>query len=235
MILLSTLSIHSDQGICSIKMGVYDQFKRFCTDIKISGELTQNVTQRYKRITKTLNADFWQSSSDTLHSLYVGSYGRDTDIHVSDIDMLFEMPGHYFLQYNNYQGNGQSALLQRVKSSIEKTYPTSYIRADGQVIVVNFSSSIRFEVLPCFSTVSGNKFLYPDTNGGGSWKVTDPRPEIAAIQQANNSWNKNLKNLCRMCRSWKENCNVKISGILIDTFAFNFLKRPFNREVQQRL
>jgi Second Messenger Oligonucleotide or Dinucleotide Synthetase domain len=48
----------------------------------------------------------------------------------SDLDMLFQLP------YSVYQ---QSALLQAVKTSIEKTYSTASIRADGQVILVPFN------------------------------------------------------------------------------------------------
>ncbi|WP_231554732.1 hypothetical protein [Planococcus sp. PAMC 21323] len=39
----------------------------------------------------------------------------------------------------------------------------------------------------------------------------------------NKTTNKNLKRLCRMARSWKAECSVPISGILIDTLAYRFL------------
>lgn len=39
----------------------------------------------------------------------------------------------------------------------------------------------------------------------------------------NKDTNKNLKRLCRMARAWKGNCNVSMSGILIDTLAYKFI------------
>jgi hypothetical protein len=171
-----------------------------------------------------LNIDYYSSYSETLHSLYVGSYGRGTAIHVSDIDMLFILPVSVYYQYNSYIGNGQSALLQAVKNAICKTYSTSYLGADGQVIKLNFADGISFEIVPCFVNTDGS-FTFPDSNNGGSWKTTNPKPEIAELNAANANWNKNLKRLCRMARAWKDEWNVPIGGLLIDTFAYNFLKK----------
>lgn len=182
-----------------------------------------DISYRYKRITKQLNKDFWGSESDTLHSLYVGSYGRGTEIHTSDIDVLMQLPYETYLQYNNHQGNGQSALLQAVKTSIEKTYKPTYMRADGQVIKLDFTDGINFEIVPAFENNDGS-FTYPDTNYNGSWKITDPKSEMNEMTRVNNNWNYNLKKLCRMARAWKETWAVPIGGLLIDTLAYNFLK-----------
>lgn len=126
-------------------------------------------------------------------------------------------------QYNKYQGNGQSALLQEDKTSIEKTYK-SYKRADGQVVKVDFTDGVSFEIVPGFINKDGKSYTYPDTNSGGSWKKTNPRAEIDEFNSKNNEWNKNFKRLCRMARSWKHYWDVPIGGLLIDTLAYNFLK-----------
>jgi len=118
-------------------MGLSDWFSSFCSNLTVKDEAT--ISSRYKSITKRLNTDFWNTESDTSHSLYVGSYGRNTAIQgFSDLDMIFQLPYSVYEQYNKYIGNGQSALLQAVKTSIEKTYSTTSIRGDGQVIVVPF-------------------------------------------------------------------------------------------------
>jgi hypothetical protein len=57
------------------------------------------ISYRYKRITQWLNTDFW----DTTYAVYQ--------------------------QYNRHVGNGQSALLQAVKASIENTYAMTSIKA----------------------------------------------------------------------------------------------------------
>jgi len=204
-------------------MSISSKFENFCKNILISDTNISNIKYRYERITQQLNKDFWGIDSKFSHSLYVGSYGRDTDIHVSDIDMLFVLPYSVYEQYNKYTGNKQSALLQAVRNSIQKTYDKTFIKADGQVIGVNFTDGICFEIVPTF-TNNDNSFTFPDSNNGGSWKTTNPKPEIKAINEKNQEWNKNLKRLCRMIRVWKDVHNVPMGGLLIDTFAHNFLK-----------
>ena len=188
-------------------MGLADWFKGFCSNIQIKDGGT--ISTRYKAITRRLNTDFWSTTSDTSHSLYVGSYGRNTAIAgFSDLDMVFELPSHLYYQYDKHSGNGQSALLQAVRASMQRTYSSSSIGGDGQVVVVNFKDGITFEVVPVFSNNAG-AYTFPDSNGGGSWKTTNPRPEIAAIQTRNRLCNGNLILLCRMMRAWKRKGLIK--------------------------
>jgi hypothetical protein len=137
--------------------------------------------------------------------------------------MIFQLPYSVYEQYNNYSGNGQSALLNAVKTSIEKTYSTTSIRADGQVILVPFNDGLTFEVVPAFIN-KDDSFTYPDSNNGGRWRTTNPKPEIEAIRSRNAVCNGNLILLCRMMRSWKNKWNVPIGGLLIDTLAYQFIE-----------
>ena len=203
------------------KMGLADWFRTFCSNIQVQDGGT--ISTRYKNITRRLNTDFWDTTSDTSHSLYVGSYGRNTAIEgFSDLDMIFRLPDAVYKQYDEYKGNGQSALLQAVKKSIEKTYSTTSIRADGQVILVPFTDGITFEVVPAFSNTD-DSYTYPDANDGGRWRVTDPKPEIEAIRTRNNNCNYNLVRLCRMMRAWKGKWYVPMGGLLVDTLAYQFI------------
>ncbi|MGB4595612.1 MAG: hypothetical protein WBI14_06865 [Anaerolineaceae bacterium] len=203
-------------------MGLAEWFSTFCANIQVQDGGT--ITTRYKNITRRLNSDYWTTTSDTAHSLYVGSYGRNTAIQgISDLDMIFQLPYSVYEQYNNYSGNGQSALLNAVKTSIEKTYSTTSIRADGQVILVPFNDGITFEVVPAFIN-KDDSFTYPDSNNGGRWRTTNPKPEIEAIRSRNAVCNGNLILLCRMMRSWKNKWNVPIGGLLIDTLAYQFIE-----------
>lgn len=209
-------------------MGLADWFSGFCSNLTIQDGGT--ISTRYKAITRRLNTDFWSTVSDTSHSLYVGSYGRNTSIRgFSDLDMVFELPAAIYHQYNAHSGNGQSALLQAVRTSMQKTYSTSSIGGDGQVVVVSFQDSITFEVVPVFNNQSGS-YTYPDSNSGGSWKTTNPKPEIQAIKNRNILCNKNLVPLCRMMRAWKRKWEVPIGGLLIDTLAYQFIENYEHRD-----
>jgi len=181
-------------------------------------------------ITQRLNLDFWSIYSEISHSLYVGSYGRNTAINgVSDIDMVFELPANVFEKYNAYISNGQSALLQAVRSSLLKTYPNSRVGGDGQVVAIDFADGITFEIVPVFTNDDGS-YIFPDSNDGGKWRTTNPRAEIQAIRERNSNCNENLYRLCRMMRSWKSQWDVPIGGLLIDTFAHQFIGNWSNRD-----
>ena len=210
-------------------MSVADWFSSFHTALAITN--ADSISTRYKRITRRLNTDYWDTDSETAHSLYVGSYGRDTAIDsISDLDMAFWLPYLVYEQYDKHAGNGQSALLQAVRASIQKTYPTTELGADGQVCSIVFTDGITFEILPCFANKDGRSFTYADSNGGGSWKVTDPRAEIAAIKTRNDACNGNLKRLARMMRSWKKEWSVPMGGILIDTLSYQFIETWEHRD-----
>lgn len=203
-------------------MSVTDWFTTFCSNILISSADLAKISSRYHQITKRINLDYYGSSSDIAHSLYVGSFGRDTEIYTSDIDVLVQLPYETYIKFNGYSSNGQSALLQEVKRVLEKTYSVSNLKGDGQIISLPFTDGINFEVLPAFIN-KGDSYTFPNSNNGGSWKTTDPKKEIAAINEMNNKCNRNLKRLCRMARAWRDKNNASISGILIDIFAYDFI------------
>lgn len=205
-------------------ISVSNDFSSFCSNLRLSDTVVSNIKMRYRTITKRINQDFWNNDSDTTHSLYVGSYGRGTCIYTSDVDIVVELPWSYYTKYNDYSGNGQSALLQAVKCSLQKTYSSSSVSADGQVVDIVFSDGVKFEVVPAFRYSDGVGYCYPDTNNGGSWKSMNPKAEIDAFNLRNILSNKNLKRLCRMIRAWNSKHLVLMSGILIDTIAYRFIQ-----------
>ena len=204
-------------------MNVADVFRTFDTTLKVSLAARTLIASRHNRIAKILNRDFRGESDGTGHTLYVGSYGRGTATEgVSDIDMLMILPYSVQQKYDSYVYNGQSALLQAVRSSLLSTYPNTTIKGDGQIVQVNFSDGMTFEILPCFDNYDGS-YDYPDSNNGGSWKKTYPKAEIDTFTEMNRNCNDNLYPLCRMARTWKYNCGVPLKSCLLDLFAYRFL------------
>ena len=194
-------------------------------------EIRDAVSARYHRITRAVNSEFWNSQSDTLHSLYVGSYGRGTAIDTSDVDMLVILPQNVYEQHDSLKGNGQSRLLQAVKGAIQSAYPRSNIRADGQVVVIDFADGIKFEVVPAFEKeyvypYYKKEFIYPDTNNGGNWKSTNPKSEQDAMNEKNGTSNGLLKDTCRHIRRIHNEkfSSYNLSGILIDSFVYHAIQ-----------
>lgn len=195
---------------------------------KISAEQRSDISYRYKRITKAINREFWDSESETEHSFYVGSYGRGTAIDTSDIDILVELPRDVYNQYDAHKGNGQSRLLQAVKNAILETFPHSDVRGDGQVVVVNFTDGIKFEILPAFKILDyfgrwTGKYDYPDSNMGGNWLSTNPKAEQDAMVQKNRESNGLLYDTCRHMRQIRDTYfkSYHLPGIVIDSFAYH--------------
>lgn len=205
-------------------MSIATKFETFNKNICISSNEVDTIADRYHKIIKRLNADFWDIDSENSHWLYVWSYWRGTAIHVSDIDMIFQLPAEKYYQYDQYEWNWQSALLQAVKESIEKTYTYTHLKADWQVIVIPRTDWIVFEVVPCFLKDDWT-YIFPNSNNWGSRKITNPKPEIEAINEMNKECNHNLKRLCKMIRAWRDNVNLEMWWLLIDTFAYNFLSK----------
>ena len=173
-------------------MEVGKDFKTFCSRLVVPNR--RLISYRYQRITHRLNLEFWNSDSRINHSVYTGSFGRGTATgKTSDLDMIFWLPHSYYETYNAYSHNGQSALLQHVRKALKMTYPRTRVGADGQVVVVSFQDSMIFEILPAFDNTD-RSFTFPDSNGGGSWKTTNPRQEIFEINRMDTECNGNLKN-----------------------------------------
>ncbi|GEK30517.1 DNA polymerase III subunit delta' [Kurthia zopfii] len=197
--------------------------EEFIDSLKI--EDVEEEIKRVKKITKRLNKSYYEDcESETEHCEIVGSLGRKTAIKsFSDVDMLFILPSSKKKQYDDHDGNGQSKLLQDVKKEIKKRYSRTIVRGDGQVVVVSFESLKKIvEVCPVFEQSDGS-FLYPDANEGGSWKKTNPIPEIDEAAAFNITTNNNFSYVCYLVRAWKNNIGFKFGGLLLDTLVYKFL------------
>lgn len=179
-------------------------------------------------VTKAMNAEFYDSSSDTMHSLYVGSYGRGTAIDTSDLDIMVILPEDEYERYERYGNNGQSRLLQSVKEALKEPYPRSDIRADGQVVKINFSDGMRFEILPAFEQALYGRttYIYPDSNMGGNWLPTNPKVEQVAMREKDADSNHLLVDTCRHMRYVHNTffSSYILHGIVIDTFVYEALR-----------
>lgn len=187
----------------------------------INTKSIEKIIDRYSRIVKKCNNEFWEIDRQDKHAMFVGSYGRNTAINTSDVDILIELPGDIFYEVNELNGNSQSRFLQIVKKAIVESYPKSDIRADGQVIKINFTDDIFFEVLPAFKDNDGT-FKYADTNQGGKWYSSNPRAEQDAIREKNKSSNNLLISTCRHMRYIRDTYfkSYQLSGIVIDSFLY---------------
>lgn len=195
----------------------------------INQETRGLIAKRYRTVTRAINREFYDSYSEVEHSLYVGSYGRCTAVDTSDIDIMVILPREEYDHFDSYRGNGQSRLLQSVRTAIKQSYSTSDVRADGQVVKIAFSDEMKFEILPAFASVdwAGNTvYDYPDANQGGNWLSSNPKAEQEAMRQKNKLSNGLLVDTCRHMRVVRGSCfkSYHLSGIVIDSFVYSAIK-----------
>ena len=199
-------------------MSVSETFSEFITNLAISN--ADMISSRYGELTSALNKQFRDTDSKTANTLQVGSFGRKTGIDgISDLDMLYIMPKS---KWDDYKDNKQLKLLQDTKAVILKRYPNTSVRVDRLVVTVTYTD-FHVEVQPVFEG-EDRRYYYPDTKGDGSWKVTKPSEEMAAVSELDSEKNSNLRRLCKMARAWKNKHGVGMGGLLVDTLTYNFLK-----------
>lgn len=172
-------------------------------------------------IAKKLNKVYYELESESeLHMYIVGSVGRNTAIKgSSDLDLLFDLPKDVYKQYDDYESNGQSQLLQDVKKILKERYPKTDISGDGQVVVIDFNK-YTVELVPGFKQPD-NTFKYPDTHNEGTWETTDPLSEQKACKDCNDKSAGIYYDFCHVLRSWKNTIGFKMKGLLIDTLVYN--------------
>ena len=199
-------------------MSIADMFSDFLANLLIQN--TETISLRYGELTAALNKKFRDTESKTANVLQVGSFGRKTGIDgISDLDMLYIMPKS---EWETYEDGKQLKLLQDVKVAVLARYPQTDVRVDRLVVTVTYTD-FHIEIQPVFEEDDGS-YKYPDTKDDGSWKITKPREEMEAVSEMDEAKNLNLKRLCKMARAWKNKHGLEISGLLLDTLAYNFLE-----------
>lgn len=197
-------------------------FEEFINSLQLDN--MEDIKTKFKNITKRLNTSYYNSNSEEEHGYMVGSVGRQTAIKgVSDLDMLFVLPDDLYSKYNGDDWNGQKELLKAVKKELQKRYPNSELRGDGQVVVITFTN-YEVEVCPAFEESDGS-YTYPDANDGGKWKRTDPLVEIGESEFMIEHTNNHFRYVCQMVRAWKNHLGFKMGGLLVDTLVHKFFNK----------
>lgn len=186
------------------------QFSGFCSNIKLTSNQREDAKKKYKGVIKKLHDSYYDTECNGDTQLLFGSHKTKTNTRPlkvdQDVDVLFKIPKETFDKFDNYESNGQSALLQEVKDILNEKYTTTdEIKGWGKVVLVSFSdNSHNVEVLPAYEQDDGT-FLIPNSENGGRWDTFDPRKQINEFQDSNNETDGLTGELCRMLKTWKKN------------------------------
>lgn len=193
----------------------------------------EQLSNRYKEITKKLNRRFRNTDSETDNSLQVGSYGRYTGIKgISDLDMLYIIPDGLWDTYKN----DPSKLLRDTRDALQERWPNTEIYVDSPVVVLNFEN-FKFEIQPVFMDYEENDDLpfywFPDTKDS-KYKKTKPKHEQAEMTRFRSKYGDTHRRLCKIMRAWKNTSGLAMSGLLLDTLTYNFLNDKTSRLISVR-
>jgi hypothetical protein len=204
-------------------IAVTPRFTQFRDNLQLTAVQRQDGLIKRNGVVSCLNNAYYNNSSETENSFFVGSWAKDTAIRPPrDVDIYFLLPAGVHQRFQGYTWNRQSALLQEVKNLLAVTYPGTDMSGDGQVVVVNFGSYC-VEVVPAFALVTPQQYWICNTHDGGSYKQTAPWHEVAQLDQADRSNNNNLRPLIRMLKAWQAHCSVPIKSFHLELLATEFI------------
>lgn len=200
---------------------VTPHFRNFLNTMTIPEAVVADAYTKAQRIEARLNKVYYPEVADPQAMVLVGSHGKGTGIHpTSDVDVMYVLPGAMYQRFSDYQGNGQSALLQEFRVSLLETFPRTTIKADGQVVIVDFES-LKFEIVPAF--LAGNNFVIPDTNDGGRWKPVNTFAEMERLNNIDARTQGHVRALIKYAKVWKRAKGVPLKSIILENAAMQFV------------
>jgi Second Messenger Oligonucleotide or Dinucleotide Synthetase domain len=205
---------------------VISHFDSFLKELELSTDDRKDADGKAERIARSLFAKYYPNKLVFDSSCYVkvGSYGKDCgSSNHSDLDMLFILPWDVYTRVNAVSGNGQSQLLQELKAPLLVTFPTTSLKADGQIVKAPFKS-YHVEVVPAFRMLDGT-FLTAYTSGMGSWKIANPVEEYKQLHATDLATQGKARRLTKMLKAWKYDCNVELKSISLEVLAVIFVNQ----------
>lgn len=206
-----------------IQLSVSSRFNTFLSNIALTEPQVTAGKERRDAVVKALNLHYWNSSSTTLNSKLVGSWGKFTRVKPPrDVDVLFLLPKSVYDRFELRTGNRQSQLLQEVKGVLGNTFQSTNVKGDGPVVKVPFAA-YDVELIPAFELRDG-KYWVCMTDNGGRYKTADYDAESSLIQSSNDATKNNTRHLIRMMKRWQAYCTVPIKSFWIELIAVEFLQ-----------
>lgn len=209
---------------------VIPHFTAFLSNLRLTQSQRDEAITKVRSVGRCLRAKYYQGAYDPRNVVIVGSYGKGTAVRPpSDIDMLFLLPVSEYHRIDRVLANGQSQLLQEVKRALADTFPRTDLSADGQVVKAPFTS-FAVEVVPAFRCNDGT-YLTCHTANGGSWRASNPVAENRVIVDLDVACGNKAKNLIRMLKAWKRNCDVSLKSIALEIAVCSFVRQwPHNKQ-----
>ena len=203
-------------------MAVASRLKAFFDAIRLTEAQVDAGRARRHAVVGALNAHYYDITSSTQNSMFVGSWGKETRLRPPrDVDVLFRLPDDAYWRFQGRLGNIQSQILQEVRGILRRSFPYTDIKGDGPVVQFPFSS-YNVELIPAFKQ-SNDQYLVCATDQGGRYKSADYDAERALIDASSSASVGNTRHLIRMMKRWQSYKTVPMKSFWIELLAVEFV------------
>src|SRR6266850_298799 len=191
---------------------IAEGFEELRSNLEITDLQEETVSTRQQNVRKALEDDF-----TILDSFLTGSYRRSTmvaPLKEADVDIFIVLDASYFAS------DGQTTLLNDVKSALRKTYTkTPDISPDGHAVTITFTD-FKVDVVPGFYRKGGG-YLIPDDQLS-RWLPTDPKKHVDLWSEANKAHKGDLVPLIKMLKGWNKSRGL-LRSFHLETLALTVL------------
>lgn len=188
-------------------------FQQLKANLEITGLQQQTVSTRQQNVRDAVTADLI-----VLDTFLTGSYRRSTMIAPlkdADIDVFVVLDASYF------KHGGQAWLIDKVKTTLKKTYPTTpKISRNGQAVTITFTD-FTVDVVPAFNRQGGGFLIADSVNA--HWIATDPKKHVELWSTANTSHNGDLVPLIKMIKAWNRQNGALLRSFHLEAMILGIL------------
>ncbi len=192
---------------------IIQSFLQLKANLEITGLQQQTVSTRQQNVRDAVTTDL-----TVLDTFLTGSYRRSTMIAPlkdADVDVFVVLDASYFKQ------DGQAWLLDKVKTTLKKTYPTTpKISRNGQAVTITFTD-FTVDVVPAFNRQGGGYLIGDSVNA--RWIATDPKKHVDIWSAANATHQGNLVPLIKMLKGWNRQNGALLRSFYLEAVILGIL------------
>ncbi|MDA8027299.1 MAG: CBASS oligonucleotide cyclase [Actinomycetota bacterium] len=184
-------------------------FTKLRQNLEITDLQASTVSTRQTNVRKAVEKDF-----TVLKSFLTGSYKRSTMIaplKEADVDICVVLDASYF------KSDGQASLLDKVRTTLLKTYPdTPKISRNGHAVTISFTD-FKVDVVPAFNRKGGG-FLIPDSSNR-RWISTDPTIHETYMSESNSDHDGAVVPVVKMIKAWNREISRSFVPFYLELIA----------------
>jgi Second Messenger Oligonucleotide or Dinucleotide Synthetase domain len=188
---------------------IASSFARFRSNLEVTDLQSASLSTRQQAVRTAIEKDF-----SVLQSLLTGSYRRSTliaPLKEADVDIFVVLDSAY------YKPDGHAALLDKVRSTLLKTYTkTPKISRNGHAVTITFTDFV-VDVVPAFNRKGGG-YLIPDSVGK-RWISTDPTVHVALMSSQNTAHRGDLVPVVKMLKRWNREISRSFRSFYLELIA----------------